>query len=246
MTKLTVGYSVLAERARNITPPKNKDWELLIITQGGETTKSFPEAKLISLNSVGVAKSRNAAIDNASGEYLVFADDDIVFDESGLSDAIEYLDRNPGISLLLTQATDPSRKLRKSYPSKEENLKLFNSARAATYEMIIRVSDIKRLGIRFDERFGAGVENYLGDEYIFIADLIRAGGKARFVPITIAIHPEISSGAGWGTARDRLARAKVFTRVFGSLAPLVRLAFGMRRLRELGGLGRLFLFVLGR
>jgi glycosyltransferase involved in cell wall biosynthesis len=246
MKKLTVGYSVLADRAKNITPPQNADWELLIITQGGEAAKRFPQAKQLSLETTGVAKSRNAAIENASGEYLVFADDDIVFSEQGLQEAITYLDQNQDVSLVLCRASDTGGKLRKNYPQEIEVLGLFNSAKAATYEMIVRVADVKRLGVRFDERFGAGVENYLGDEYIFIVDLIRAGGRARFLPVTIASHPEVSSGSGWGTHRDRVARAKVFSRVFGPLAPAARLAFGLRRLRELGGLGNLVRFVFGR
>jgi glycosyltransferase involved in cell wall biosynthesis len=246
MKKLTVGYSVLADRAKNITPPQNADWELLIITQGGEAAKRFPQAKQLSLETTGVAKSRNAAIENASGEYLVFADDDIVFSERGLQEAITYLDQNQDVSLVLCRASDTEGKLRKNYPQEIEVLGLFNSAKAATYEMIVRVADVKRLGVRFDERFGAGVENYLGDEYIFIVDLIRAGGRARFLPVTIASHPEVSSGSGWGTKRDRVARAKVFSRVFGPLAPAARLVFGLRRLSELGGLGNLVRFVFGR
>jgi len=207
MKKLTVGYSVLADRAKNITPPQNADWEILIITQGGEAAKRFPQAKQLSLETTGVAKSRNAAIENASGEYLVFADDDIVFSEQGLQEAITYLDQNQDVSLVLCRASDTVGKLRKNYPQEIKVLGLFNSAKAATYEMIVRVSDVKRLGVRFDERFGAGVENYLGDEYIFIVDLIRTGGRARFLPVTIASHPEVSSGSGWGTHRDRVARA---------------------------------------
>jgi len=246
MKKLTVGYSVLADRAKNITPPQNADWELLIITQGGEAAKRFPQAKQLSLETTGVAKSRNAAIENAGGEYLVFADDDIVFSERGLQEAITCLDQNQDVSLVLCRASDTEGKLRKNYPQEIEVLGLFNSAKAATYEMIVRVADVKRLGVRFDERFGAGVENYLGDEYIFIVDLIRAGGRARFLPVTIASHPEVSSGSGWGTQRDRVARAKVFSRVFGPLAPAARLAFGLRRLSELGGLGNLVRFVFGR
>jgi glycosyltransferase involved in cell wall biosynthesis len=246
MKKLTVGYSVLADRAKNITPPQNADWELLIITQGGEAAKRFPQAKQLSLETTGVAKSRNAAIENASGEYLVFADDDIIFSEHGLQEAITYLDQNQDVSLVLCRASDTEGKLRKNYPQEIEVLGLFNSAKAATYEMIVRVADVKKFGVRFDERFGAGVENYLGDEYIFIVDLIRAGGRARFLPVTIASHPEVSSGSGWGTKRDRVARAKVFSRVFGPLAPAARLAFGLRRLRELGGLGNLVRFVFGR
>ena len=256
-TKLTIGYSTLFDRIQNISPPAERpDWETVVVVQNPNkaawTPSDFPKLRdrgdvsFEELESVGVAKSRTRAIWLASSEYLVFADDDIVFSESGLDEAIKYLDQNPKLSLLLAQAQDPAGKLRKRYPAGVTKLNLFNSARAATYEMIIRVDAVRQFGVVFDEHFGAGSENYLGDEYIFIADLLRAGGKAEFVPITIATHPEDSSGSGWGTDRDRIARAKVFTRVFGPLAPFVRFAFGLRRHRELGGFAKLLRFVLAR
>jgi hypothetical protein len=256
-TKLTIGYSVLVDRVQNIRPLEMRsDWETVIVVQNPKQKSwsvedfqqlgSRSDLKVEELQSVGVAKSRTRAIWHAGSEYLVFADDDIEFSETGLEDAIHYLDNHPKLSLLLAQAQNPSGKLRKKYPQGPRKLGLFNSARAATYEMIIRVDAIRQFGVVFDENFGAGSENYLGDEYIFIADLLRAGGMAEFVPITIATHPEISSGSGWGTDRDRMARAKVFSRVFGALAPLVRLAFGLRRMRELGGVGDLMRFVLAR
>lgn len=246
MTKLTLGYSVLAERAGNITPPSESSWEIIVITQGGEAEHKIPLAKYFSLPSMGVAKSRNRAIETASGQYLVFADDDIIWQEKGLKEALSFLDQNQEVSMVLCQATNQHAQLRKNYPKSKEKLTVWNSAKAATYEMIIRVEGVKKLAVRFDENFGAGVENYLGDEYIFIADLIRSGGVGYFLPITIATHPEDSSGSGWGTKRDRVARAKVFSRVFGALAPFVRAAFGARRLRELGGIWQLLLFVIGR
>lgn len=256
-TKLTLGYSVLFERIKNITPPSERpDWETVVVVQNQGKTPwkpaDFPKLRgrgdvsFEELESVGVAKSRTRAIWLAEGEYLVFADDDIVFSESGLEQAINYLDENPKLSLVLAQAQDPSGNLRKRYPIGARKLNLFNSARAATYEMIIRVDAIRQFGVVFDEQFGAGSKNYLGDEYIFIADLLRAGGRAEFVPITIATHPEDSSGSGWGTDRDRIARAKVFTRVFGKFAGPVRFAFGLRRLKELGGFAKLLRFVLAR
>lgn len=246
MKKLTIGYSVLADRAKNITLPNSDHWELLIIVQGGASKQNFPGAKLIKLPTFGVAKSRNATLANATTEYLVFADDDIVFQKKGLESAVNYLDQHPELALVLCQATDTSGRLRKKYPNAITKLGVFNSAKAATYEMMVRLSEIKKLGLRFDERFGAGTENYLGDEYIFIVDLLRAGGRADFLPITIATHPETSSGSKWGTKQDRLARARVFSRVFGAFSPIVRLTFGVRRLDELGGFGNLLRFVLGR
>jgi hypothetical protein len=257
MIKLTLGYSTMAQRVGNIVqPPVHKDWNVAVIIQNpeGMAWRGSGLAELVmrddleiqELQSIGVAKSRNRAIWLAKGEYLVFSDDDIHFDVAGLEAATKFMDENPQYSLLLAQAVDESGKLRKRYPKGKQELNRFNSARAATYEMIIRVEAVRQLGIWFDEEFGAGALNYLGDEYIFIVDLLKAGGKAVFAPITIAMHPTESSGARWGSDRDRKARAIIFTRVFGKLAPWVRLAFGARRLKELGSLKNYFLFVLGR
>lgn len=257
MLKLTLGYSTMAQRVGNLVPPPvHKDWEVAVIIQNPENMawRGAGLAELMlrddleiqELTSIGVAKSRNRAIWLAKGEYLVFSDDDIKFDVSGLETAIEYLDQHPQYSLLLAQATDETGVLRKRYPKGVRKLNRFNSARAATYEMIVRVESIRQLGVWFDEEFGAGANNYLGDEYIFIVDLMKAGGKAVFAPITIASHPNDSSGARWGSERDRQARAKVFSRVFGKLAPVVRAGFGARRLKQLGSLKNYLLFILGR
>ena len=255
--KLTLGYSTMAHRVGEmVKPPTNADWQKVVIIQNPEQMAwrgkdlagllMRDDIEIEELASKGVAKSRNRAIMMARGDYLVFGDDDIVFNEAGLLEAIEFLDQRPQYSLLLAQAVDESGKLRKRYPKAQTNLTKYNSARAATYEMIIRVETIKRLGVWFDEDFGAGAENYLGDEYIFIADLLNAGAHAVFVPITIAQHPTESSGSVWGSQKDRRARAIIFTRVFGASAPLIRLAFGARRMKELGSLKNLILFTLGK
>jgi glycosyltransferase involved in cell wall biosynthesis len=246
MLKLTIGYSVLAERAKNIKPPTENSWELIVITQGGEAETELSGARYVSLASVGVAKSRNKAIEKANGEYLVFADDDVVWQENGLKEVLVFLDQNQEVSMVLCQAQNQNAQLRKKYPKAKKKLTLWNSAKAATYEMIVRVEGVRKLGVRFDENFGAGVECYLGDEYIFITDLIRAGGTGYFLPITIATHPEDSSGSGWGTKRDRVARAKVFRRVFRKGAPWVRALFGFKRVHELGGVANLVRFIIGR
>jgi hypothetical protein len=112
--------------------------------------------------------------------------------------------------------------------------------------MIVRVETIKSKDVYFDEEFGAGVSNYIGDEYIFIADLINKGGTAMFLPITIAIHPKDSSGSLWGTDRDLIARAQVFQRVFGKLAPFVRTVFFFKNYRKTKGRGNFRKFVRGK
>jgi len=226
---LTIAYSTLPNRVKAIVfPERRPDREVLVQVQNPQEISyvvSEKSAKIIEMRSVGVAKSRNAAIERASGKYLLFADDDITFSETGIAEALEYFEANPDCAIALTQAKDDSGALRKEYFNEIKPLRLTNSARAATYELIIRVDAFREKGIKFDENFGAGAENYLGDEYIFISDALRAGLKGVHLPVVLATHPTESSGSRWGSEQDLSARQKVFSRVFGWRAPLYRAAF---------------------
>ena len=246
MPTLTFGYSTLADRLSNIQLPdlaNNPDWDVLITVQSGNADMPTPEqlakaptgerVKLLSFSGAGVTKIRNQVLENAQGDYLVFADDDISFDEKGLRQAIQVMEDSK-LTLLLGQAVDETGKLRKSYPAAMQKLTKFNSGKAATYEMLVDVKAVRLSGVRFDENFGAGAEKtYLGDEYIFIADLLTKDQACSFVPVVLATHPTDSSGSGWGTTRDRKARALIFDRVFKgnrTLPYMARAAFGFRKL----------------
>jgi glycosyltransferase involved in cell wall biosynthesis len=262
MASLTFGFSTLANRLSNISLPdlsNHPDWDVLITVQSGNE-QSPTEAELakaptgknvemLSFPGVGVTKLRNQVIKNAMGKYLIFSDDDIVFDEKGLVEAISYLEKT-GAGLLLGQAVDENGKLRKSYPSKVQRLNKFNSAKAATYEMIVDLEQVRAAGVLFDENFGAGAEKtYLGDEYIFICDLVSAGIRCDFVPIVLASHPTESSGSGWGTDRDRVARALIFDRAFKgnrTLPFMARVAFGLRKIGKGLTLGTYIRFIFKR
>ncbi len=249
--KITLGYSTLASRVGNILLPDfEPDVEILVLIQNPDgildvPVPQRPDVRVVNVPSYGVAKSRNVAIREARGEYLVFADDDIRFISEGLRSVIHHLESHT-CDLVLGQAVGDDGQLRKKYPNRTESLNLFNSARAATYEMVVRVDAVQSRKVTFDENFGAGVTNYLGDEYIFIVDLLRAGSSADFLPITLAQHPTHSSGSGWGSKRDLRARARVFTRVFGPLAPVIRAGFVARHLSEVRNPWAVFQFVVGK
>ena len=262
MASLTFGYSALADRLENIQLPNLKDhpdWDVLITVQSGTNlppsveqlmkSPSGDRIKVMPFSGSGVTKLRNQVLANAKGDYLLFADDDIKFDEEGILNAIEYME-DAELALLLGQAVDETGTLRKSYPTKPQRLNKLNSAKAATYEMLVNTKAVRQAGVSFDENFGAGApETYLGDEYIFIADLVAKSLNCYFVPITLATHPTDSSGSGWGTPRDRKARALIFDRVFKgnrTLPYLARIGFGLRKLGKGLTLKSFLLFVFKR
>ncbi|MBU6347367.1 MAG: glycosyltransferase family 2 protein [Actinomycetales bacterium] len=249
--RLTIAYSTLADRVANIKLPQVRaDQEVLVIVQNPEqieyqSVQPRADLRIIELTSSGVAKSRNVALEHANGQYLVFADDDIEFDLAALDEVIEHLE-NCSCSLVLGQASDLVGQLRKSYPSEIQWLTRFNSARAATYEMLVDLVAVRNAGIRFDEYFGAGVENYLGDEYIFICDLLDKNLRAHALPIVMAKHPVESSGSGWGNSKDLQARSLVFSRIFGPAAFVVRAAFIWRNRDKVNGLSHYLRFIFAK
>ncbi len=249
MTKpaLTIAYSVLADGvSRVVLPRARQDTEILMLVQGsGDVAPQRQDVRIIRLKSTGVAVSRNAAIREAAGEVLVFGEEDVAWLTKGLAAVLATFEDNPRLAVLLGRANDETGALRKRYPAVREAATIWNSARVGTIELAIRPELIRRANVTFDEGFGAGTENFLGDEYIFVADANRAKLKCDYFPITFSQHPKDSSGNRFGTDADARARSTVFDRVFGRLAPAVRVAMWLRNPGRFGSLARGVRFVTG-
>jgi hypothetical protein len=201
---------------------------------------------MLSAPGTGVAASRNAVLDATASDVLLFGDDDVTWHWTGIDAALDEFAADPMLAFVLAQAVDEHGHLRKPYPVRARRLTRLNSARAATYELLVRPAALHRAGVRFDERFGAGAVNYLGDEYLLICDALRAGLRGWSLPVVVATHPATSSGTLFGTASDAMARARVFTRAFGAWAPLVRVGVVLRRPRRWRSPLLAYRFVRGR
>ena len=143
---LTIGYSTLADRLKNIAPPKvDLPHDVFISIQNPQKVDfdlpSNFDFQYIKSEDQGVTKSRNLVLNQVKTKYLLFADDDIAFISKGIESAVSYLEANPNCDLVLAQAMDTEGVLRKAYPKREVKLTRFNSAKAGTIEMIVRVDN---------------------------------------------------------------------------------------------------------
>ncbi len=242
--KLTIAYSVLSEGIQNIIlPPPREDTEIIIIIQGlCKTIPARNDIRTINLNSVGVTRSRNEAIRQAKGEVLIFGEEQAEWIYENLVEVVAIFQLDPALAIFLGRAEDENGNLRKRYGSRRRVSSVWNSSHVGTIELAVRPKMLLKRGIEFDEEFGAGTENYLGDEFILVSDAIRAGLRCEYFPVTISRHPAESSGTRFGSGRDAHARANVYRRVFGSLAPFVRFLVWARHPKRFGAFGLRFVF----
>lgn len=244
---LTIAYSVVSDGlARIELPPPSPTTEILVIVQGDKgTAPKRTDVRVVRLESRGVTASRNAAIREAAGEVLVFGEEDVTWLPGGIAEVLETFDDNPRLAVLLGRAQDETGAPRKRYPAIRERATVWNSGRVGTIELAVRTDAVRRAGVLFDENFGAGTDNFLGDEYIFVADANRAQLKCEYFPITFSQHPKESSGTRFGTDADARARSRVFDRVFGWFAPVPRVLLWLRNPVRFGSLSRGLRFVTG-
>lgn len=180
----------------------------------------------------GAARNRNAALASVSTPYLLFADDDLTFSPEGLTALLSRFEAEPEADFLCLRLVEETGQPRKRYSPNGTPVRWWNCGKVGTPELALRSAPFAAKGLAFDTRFGAGVPDYLGDEYIFLCDALRAGLRGRHVALTVASHPALSSG----TRPDPRAmdiRRRVLIRALGPWKSLpVRLVFALRHWKQ--------------
>lgn len=146
--------------------------------------------------STGLSANRNNALSLVSSPYALIADDDVVFYPEGLAQIIKTFDSNPEIDIAAFMIDLPQKK---TYPDQSHDLdKSFKNYNVASVEIAMRVSSVRRAGLWFNERLGAGTEWMMcGEEDLFLMNAKRAGLHGKFFPIKILNHPQPTTGTKW-------------------------------------------------
>jgi Glycosyl transferase family 2 len=260
LPSLTVAFSTRGARALGLDAagwPAAPGLDYLVLVQeAGADPRVAPhlarlaardDVTVARLASTGLSRSRNAALERARGAILLIADDDVTHLPGAFDGIRRFFAARPEASLLVGQSLDPDGRPRKRVPDRPRRMTLWNSGRVSSHELALRLAPVRAAGLRFDAGFGARASTHalLGEEYIFVADCLRAGLRGAHLPLPLTVHPAASSGFVWEGAAAARARAAVFTRIFGPAAPLVRAGFALKNRRRFTRLTDFWRFVRG-
>jgi glycosyltransferase involved in cell wall biosynthesis len=248
---ITVAIATLADRLKNLSLPMlpethGVDYHVFVqdVANPMDITGALerPDITLTALEGRGVAKSRNAAIEMAKGDIIIFADDDLILHTQNY-DALRDLFRNtPELAFVCGQLRDGSGKPFKAYSPDGTPTSRLNTAKVGTPEMAVRTETIRAEQIFFDPNFGAGSQNWLGDEYIFLCDALRAGLRGQYSALSLATHSAPSSGQV-SSSESFLVREAVFRRALGAFSWPFRCAFAWRHRNRFPDWGSFWRFV---
>lgn len=163
-----------------------------------ESLSCREDVRVLPLGGLGLSLNRNHCLDNARGDILLVADDDLELYPEGLEAVRRLFRENPGLEYGSFRYDSD---VAKTYPSSACSFaRLPKDFYQTSFEIALR-RDSRAGLLRFPENFGLGAAEFTaGEEELFLKKARINGLDCRFFPVTIACHPGATTGV-----RARLA-----------------------------------------
>ena len=136
------------------------------------------DLKMITTTTRGVGLNRNIALLASDGDILLFADDDVVYNDDMPQAVTVAFQENPqadvlifGLDMVRNGSVYEKRHLKK------RRLFVFNAMRFGTCRIAIRRQSLLQANIFFHQKFGGGCPFYSGEDSLFLKACFDRGLK---------------------------------------------------------------------
>ena len=144
----------------------------------------------------GSANSRNMALENATGDYVLFCDDDEELSQGYAEIIKKAFDSSPKASCIVFNVNRKNLTTKKKYYVIEK-IRKAPGYRGYGFPMLaMKRAVITDAGIKMDTRFGSGAKWPCGDDSLFETDVRKAGLCIYENPAVIAAI-DYSQGSQW-------------------------------------------------
>lgn len=148
------------------------------------------DVKILPHADKGVSRNRNYLLDRATAPLALLSDDDVDYTQEQLRTVIEAFQKHKKYGFI-TFRYDTDSQWQKQYPC-NVSFDLHHAPRfyyVGAIEMAFRVSMVKGAGIRFNEHFGFGTDDFLsGEDVVFMYSVLRRGIRGLHIPVVICRH----------------------------------------------------------
>lgn len=235
---LTLAISTLGSGiTRVLLPPVHPEIEVLVVWQQPDRENpawaSRSDVRVVRVDDKGLSRSRNRAMDEARTRMVWMFDDDAVADvEAGL--ALARKADEAGCAAMVGRFAGPDGRPTRPEGKRRGKMGKLDAPSVCSIEVIVNVERVRSLGVQFDTDFGLGARWTMGEEMIFVLDLIKAGGRVGSDTAVLAQHPTDTTGDRFAEDKVWMASSAALRRGYGPLAWVLRPVMAWRKRRVLG------------
>lgn len=142
--------------------------------------KSNNNITYLNLNERGVGLNRNNALMRATGEFCIFADDDMTYIDGYPQIVEKCFDENKDADVIVfnIKENQPTRYIIKKF----HRVRWHNFLRYGAVRIAIRRNKVFEQGILFNLCFGGGTEHSAGEDNLFLSECLKKGLHIYAVP----------------------------------------------------------------
>ena len=136
----------------------------------------------------GVGLNRNNSLMRATGDFCLFADDDMIYVDDYVTIVENAFKKIPNADVIVFNLVEQNP--RRYIINKKIKVNYFNYLRYGTARVAIKLKSIRENGIYFNQCFGGGTEHCHGEDNLFLTDCLKKRLKIYAVPEFIATLTE--------------------------------------------------------
>lgn len=154
----------------------------------------------ISMKERGVGLSRNTALMRATGDILLFADDDVRYSDGYAEVVARYFKDNQNCDFAVFNLESQNSDREEKIITKDYRLHWYNSLKFGTFRLAVRRNAIRNTRICFSLLFGGGAIYQNGEDSLFIEDCLR--GKLKGYASSQHIGTVLQNTSTWFSGYD--------------------------------------------
>ena len=180
------------------------------------------DVRLVKTDSTGLARNRNVALEHATGDILLIADDDVRYEDIYFDRIIRTFQDYPSLDIACFQACSYDGKSLRDYAS---HTFAYADQPRGTYFISFEIALRRSAGIpSFDERFGLGAPFLgAGEEEVFLWQAHRHGLNIQYFPtVVVRTDPQTTGDRMSNDAGVQRAKGAVLCLMHGPVGAWLR------------------------
>ena len=228
--KLQVLVAAVNKQPQVLADSMNLQTDAVIVNQCDsysyeEFYRADKRIQCLAMKERGVGLNRNTALLHATGDIVLFSDEDICFYDDYREKVLSAFAENPDADIITFNFK--VHETRATYYNKEERrIRWYNYGRYPTFAVAAKLEALRKANVSFSLLFGGGAKYSNGEDSLFLRDCLKAG--LHLYTSMAEIGEEVYRESTWFQGYNEkffVDRGVLYHFLYGGLAKLFSLRF---------------------